>query len=65
MLCIFSSTINIAVYVDGALELDSTQPYSVALTQQYTLGQYVPGTVVGPENRAVSKTVLVLDLMGL
>lgn len=50
------------------LELGSTQPaqpYPAALTQQYTLGECVPGTVVGPENRAVSKTDLVLDLMDL
>lgn len=50
------------------LELGSTQPaqpYLVALTQQYILGEYVPGTVGSPENRAVSKTDLVLDLMDL
>lgn len=54
--------------MDGALELGSTQPaqpYLVALTQQYILGEYVPGTVGSPENRAVSKTDLVLDLMDL
>ena len=54
--------------MDGALELGRTQPAqpcSVAPTQQYMLGEYVPSTVVDTENRAVSKTDLDLANMDL
>lgn len=48
------------------LELGSTQPeqvYSVAPIQQYVQGEYVPGTVLSTESKAVNKADLDLALM--
>ena len=50
------------------LELGSTQPVQLhpgAPIQQYVLGEYVPGTVLGAESRVVSKTDSDLALMEL
>ena len=50
------------------LELGSTQPVQLhpgPPIQQYELGEYVPGTVLGTESRVASKTDSDLALMEL